>query len=176
MHRCFRYISQTVFSCRSSYGVVKGALEGLPLRWRCVRAVLLVNNSESETDLQKHIVKLTKEWKFCILAERCINYCFQDLQEPLGCPGCLLEPPGSLLGVSSEPPGRRALRDSPENTRTPYYGVFLWNAFIIRKNENPGLTDKSRFHNEKSSQIHFSTENLISSYGHCGHFGWSGLP
>ena len=28
----------------------------------------------------------------------------------------------------------------------------------------------------KYSQIHCSIEILISSYGHCGHFGWSGLP
>ena len=44
-----------------------------------------------------------------------------------------------------------------------------------KKNENPGLTDKSIFYLEILSQIHLSTENLISSYGHCGHFGWSGL-
>ena len=45
------FVPQTVFSCRGSYGVVKGALEGLALRRRCVRAVLLVNINESETDL-----------------------------------------------------------------------------------------------------------------------------
>ena len=34
--------SQTVFSCRGSYGVGKGALICLTARWRCVLAVLLV--------------------------------------------------------------------------------------------------------------------------------------
>ena len=53
------YIPQTVFSCRGSYGVGKEALIHLPLRARCVGAVLLVNINESETDLQKHIVKFT---------------------------------------------------------------------------------------------------------------------
>ena len=28
---------------------------------------------------------------------------------------------------------------------------------------------------KKQSQIDGFTENLKSSYGHCGHFGWSGL-
>ena len=56
--RC-KLVPQTVFSCRGSYGVGKGALEGVALRGFCVASVLLVNNSESETDLQKHIVKST---------------------------------------------------------------------------------------------------------------------
>ncbi len=46
-------------SCRGSHGVGKGALKCKPLRGRCVGAVLLVNINESETDLQKHIVKST---------------------------------------------------------------------------------------------------------------------
>ena len=53
------FIPQTVFSCRGSNGVVKGALKGPATRGRCVRAVLLVNTNESETDLPKHTVKLT---------------------------------------------------------------------------------------------------------------------
>ena len=47
-----------VFSCRGSYGVGKGAMESVVLRARCV-GVLLVNTDESETDLQKHMVKST---------------------------------------------------------------------------------------------------------------------
>ena len=38
------------------------------------------------------------------------------------------------------------------------------------------MTGKSRFDWEILSQVQFSTEHLISSYGHCGHLGWSGLP
>ena len=52
-------IPQTVFSCRGSIGVGKGALKGPALRHRCVEAVLLVNTDESETDLPKHTVKFT---------------------------------------------------------------------------------------------------------------------
>ena len=37
-----QFVPQTVFSCRGSYGVVKGALNGLTTRWRCVASVLLV--------------------------------------------------------------------------------------------------------------------------------------
>ena len=60
--------------------------------------------------------------------------------------------------------------------KKPCYVVSLWNAIIIRKNENPGLTGKSRFLWEISSQINFSTENLISSYGHDEHFGRAFCP
>ena len=52
-------MTQTVFSCRGSNGVGKGALVGAVLRRRCVGAVLLVNTNESETDLPKHTVKFT---------------------------------------------------------------------------------------------------------------------
>ena len=52
-------IPQTVFSCRGSYGVGKGALKHLSPRSRCVGAVLLVNTNESESDLPKHTVKST---------------------------------------------------------------------------------------------------------------------
>ena len=53
------FVPQTVFSCRGSYGVGKGALKCAALRRRCVRAVLLVNDNESQTDLQKKFVKFT---------------------------------------------------------------------------------------------------------------------
>ena len=53
-------IPQTVFSCRGSYGVGKGTLNGTPPRRRCAWAFSLVIYSESETDLQKHLVK----WPF----------------------------------------------------------------------------------------------------------------
>ena len=88
-------------------------------------------------------------------------------------PGASWELPGSVLGASWE---KRALRDSSENTRAPYYVVSSWNAFIIRKKQNPGFTEKSRFWLEISGRIHFSTENLISSYGHDEHFGKGVCP
>ena len=52
---------------------------------------MLVNTNESETDLQKHVVKLIFQYEFCILAKNGINYCYclQDFLEPLGSPGCL---------------------------------------------------------------------------------------
>ena len=110
---------------------------------------------------------------------------------PPGASGVPWVPLGAFLGaswVTSKPSKlvrslrdsseniRRSLRDSSENTRTLYYVVSLWNTIIIRKNENPGLTEKSRFWWEISSQIHFSTENLISSYGHDEHFGKAVCP
>ena len=63
----------------------------------------------------------------------------------------------------------------PKIQESPYYLGSLWIAIIVRKNENPGLTGKSSFDWEIPSQIKFFTENLIWSYGHCGHFRWSGL-
>ena len=72
---------------------------------------------------------------------------------------------------------RKYKNPSSENIRTLYYVVSLWNTIIIiRKNENPGLTEKSRFWWEISGQINFSTENLISSYGHDEHFGRAVCP
>jgi hypothetical protein len=87
-------------------------------------------------------------------------------------------PPGFFRKYKKVPPGffRKYKNPSSENIRTLYYVVSLWNTIIIRKNENPGLTDKSRFWSEISSQIHFSTENLISSYGHDEHFGKGVCP
>ena len=46
-------------------------------RWRLIS---LVNTNESETDLQKHLVMFSFQYKFCISAERCINDYFQDFQ------------------------------------------------------------------------------------------------
>ena len=87
-------IPQTVFSCRGSYGVGKGPLNGTPPRRRCEWAFSFVIYSESETDLQKHLVKWPFWGAFCM-------WCGsgEDLWEI-----CLMKLPG-LLDVSWVPPG-----------------------------------------------------------------------
>ena len=74
-----QYIPQTVFRCRGSYGVGKGALSCLWPRGECALSFSFVNTNESETDLQKHFVKLPIWGTFCIrfesgddLGERCL--------------------------------------------------------------------------------------------------------
>ena len=60
----YKEFPQTVFSCRGSYGVGKGALEAQSPRSRCPCSFFIVNTNESETDLQKHLVKLTQKATF----------------------------------------------------------------------------------------------------------------
>jgi len=103
-------IPQTVFSCRGSYGVGKGPLNGPAPRCCCGWAFSLVIYSESETDLQKHFVKWPFWGAFCI-------WCGSgdDLWER-----CLLKLPG-LLDVSLDIhgyPRNPWIPVSFENTRT----------------------------------------------------------
>ena len=55
--RLYIIFPQTVFSCRGSYGVVEGPFNSLPPRRRLRPLIFIVNTNESETDLQKRIVK-----------------------------------------------------------------------------------------------------------------------
>ena len=75
----------------------QGASEPTPGRRRCELAFSTVNTNESETDLQKHMVKSTFQYNFCILVESGINYCLWAAGCLLGAsqvpPGCLLENP-----------------------------------------------------------------------------------
>ena len=96
-------IPQTVFSCRGSYGVVKGASKGVAPRRRLPSPIFAVNTNESATDLQKHKVKWSIWGAFCIwresgddLWERCL------LKLPGLLDACWV-PPGCLLGASWMP-------------------------------------------------------------------------
>jgi len=44
-------------------------------------------------------------YELCVLVERCINFCAQDLLDPLVCPGCLWVLPGCFLGAFWVLPG-----------------------------------------------------------------------
>ena len=82
------FIPQTVFICRCSHGVGKGALKCFSPRWWSMTFHFACKYQRIREGPSKTLRNVDKQKdNFCILAERCINYCLQDLLEPLGCPG-----------------------------------------------------------------------------------------